>query len=220
MRKLVLSTHVTLDGFASGPDGELDWHFSHWNDEMEEAVAEQLSTVDTILVGRVTYEAMADYWPAAAANPEGRRKDIQFAEWMNRVAKIVFSSKLSPFNVESMHWNNTRLIKGDIVENIEALKKERGRDMIIWGGVSIIQTFIKLGIVDEYNIWIAPVILGEGKPLFSDPAALELELIRTKTFRSGVTLVCYRPGKHEQINNSKTFAPGNNHCSYATNRIK
>ena len=209
MRKLVLSTHVTLDGFASGPDGELDWHFSHWNDEMEEAVAEQLSTVDTILAGRITYEAMADYWPATAADPEGRRKDIQFAEWMNRVAKIVFSRKLSSFDVEAMHWNNTRLIKGGIVEKIEALKKEQGRDMIIWGGVSILQTFIKSGIVDEYNIWIAPVILGKGKPLFNDPAALELELIRTKTFRSGVTLVCYRPKKQQQVTNSKTFAAAN-----------
>ena len=220
MRKLVLSTHVTLDGFASGPDGELDWHFSHWNDEMEEAVAEQLSTVDTILVGRVTYEVMADYWPAAAADPEGRRKDIQFAEWMNRVAKIVFSRRLLPFDVEAIHWNNTRLISGRIVEQVEALKKERGKDMIVWGGVSIIQTFIGLGIVDEYNIWIAPVILGEGKPLFIDPGVLELELIRTKTFRSGVTLVCYRPKKQEQAGNAKTFAPGNYHCNYATDRIK
>lgn len=218
MRKLVLSAHVTLDGFASGPGGELDWHFSHWNDEMEEAVAVQLSTVDTLLVGRVTYEAMAGYWPAVAADPEGRRKDIQFAEWMNRVAKIVFSRKLSPFDIEGMHWSNTRLIKDRIVERIEALKNGPGKDMIIWGGVSIIQTFIQSGIVDEYNIWISPVILGEGKPLFNDPAALELELIRTKTFRSGVTLVCYRPKEQHSKNNTKIFASGNNHCSYATNR--
>lgn len=210
MRKLVLSTHVTLDGYASGPDGELDWHFSHWNDEMEEAMAEQLSTVDTLLVGRVTYEAMADYWPAAAADPEGRRKDIQFAEWMNQVAKIVFSKKLSPFDKEAMRWNNTSLIKGNIVEKITRLKLERGKDMIVWGGVSLLQTFMELGIVDEYNIWIAPVLLGSGRRLYLDPVTLDLELVKTKTFRSGVVLLCYRPKNQRQEKATKLFATRNN----------
>lgn len=211
MKKLVLSTHVTLDGFAAGPGGELDWHFSHWNDEMEEAMAEQLSTVDTILAGRVTYEVMASYWPAAAADPEGRRKDVQFAEWMNRTTKIVFSRRLSQADIKAMGWNNTWLIKGNIIDKMARLKMETGKDILVWGGVSLMQTFIESGIVDEYNIWIAPVILGRGRSLFPDPATLDLELVKTKTFTNGVVLLSYRPAKHPQEKPINLLATRINH---------
>ena len=211
MRKLVLSAHITLDGFASGPDGELDWHFSHWNDEMEEVFAGILSATDTILMGRITYEVMAEHWPAAAADPEGRRKDIQFAEWMNRVEKIVFSRKLSPFDQRAIGWSNTRLVRGKISETVDALKKEPGKAIIVWGGVSMMQTFIELGIADEYYIWVAPVILGQGRRLFDEPPALQLKLTKTKTFNTGVTLLCYQPGKAQKEKNN---------YSYATNSIE
>jgi dihydrofolate reductase len=191
MRKVILSTNVTLDGFMAGPHGELDWHFSHWNDEMEEYITEQGKSIDTILVGRVAYQSMADYWPTIAANPSARRKDLEFAEWMNSLPKIVFSKTL-----KEVGWNNSRLVKEKIPEEIAKVKQQPGKDMIMWGGVSIVNTFIKLGLIDEYQIWVAPVVLGNGKsPFKSIPKRRSLTLVKTKTFSNGVVILYYKQSK-------------------------
>jgi dihydrofolate reductase len=188
MRRVVLSTHVTLDGFACGPNGELDWHFDNWNDEMEEYVNEQTKNVDTILVGRVTYEGMAAHWPKIVNNPTARRKDIEFAWLMNTLPKVVFSRTL-----RSAEWNNSRVVNNSIEDEILRMKKLPGKDMIMWGGVNIVQTFIQRKLIDEYNIWVAPVILGEGKPIFKDVAKLDLRLVRSIEFSNGVVLFSYLP---------------------------
>lgn len=188
MRKVILSTHVTLDGFACGPNGELDWHFENWNDEMEEYVNKQTENVDTILVGRVTYEGMASHWPKVAMNPSARRKDIEFACMMNTLPKIVFSKTL-----KETEWSNSRVVNNNISEEIFRLKRQPGNDMIMWGGVNIVQTFIQRRLIDEYNIWVAPVILGVGKPLFKDVKKLDLRLTQSVTFSNGVVLFTYVP---------------------------
>jgi dihydrofolate reductase len=189
MRKVLLSTHVTLDGFMAGPNSELDWHFANWNDEMEKHVNDQRSEFDAILVGRVTYEGMAKHWTAQAADPLAAKKDVDFAKWMNELPKVVFSKTLL-----KLEWNNSRLAGENITEEISKMKREPGKDMIMWGGVGIVSTFIQLGLIDEFQIWVAPVVLGKGKPLFSNiKKGFDLELIKTKKFSNGVILNNYRP---------------------------
>src|ERR1043165_3659947 len=126
MRKLIVSMNVTLDGFMSGSNWELDWHFQRWNPEMSESLAQQLSKADTILMGRITYKAMAQYWTSSVSDPFFPREDIAFADMMNTHAKIVFSKTLKKTN-----WNNSKLINGNIEFEIAQLKHQHGKDMIV-----------------------------------------------------------------------------------------
>ncbi len=189
MRKLILSTNITLDGFMAGPDGELDWHFQNWNDEMGVYAMEQINAIDTILVGRATYERMAIHWPAVAVNLASDKGEIEFANKMNSLPKIVFSTTLS-----AVEWNNSKLVKANIAEEVVKLKQQPGRDMIMWGGVGIVATFMQLGLIDEYRTFIAPVVIGSGMRFGKDRSRnLDLKLLSTKTFSNGVVLLCYEP---------------------------
>ena len=188
MRKVILSVNLTLDGFMAGPKGELDWHMQQWNDEMGEYAFQQLSRVDTILVGRVTYQAMANFWPNAFKTPGSKKGDIGYAHMMNSYPKIVFSKTLS-----TVKWANSRLVKAGIREEVIKLKQQPGKDMIMWGGVGIASTFMQMGLIDEYRIWIAPVILGKGmRPGIEAKANCNLQLMNTVRFSNGVMLLCYQ----------------------------
>jgi dihydrofolate reductase len=174
---------VTLDGFFAGPNGEIDWHVV--DDEFNEYADDFLSSVDTLLFGRVTYQLMADYWPSPSATTD----DPIIADKMNQLHKIAFSKTL-----EKVEWNNSRLVKGNITEEIAKLKQQPGKDMAIFGSGSIVSTLTQLGLIDEYRIMVNPVVLGNGKPLFKDiHDKLNLKLLRTKTFRSGNIMLCYQP---------------------------
>lgn len=187
MRKLIVSMNVTLDGFMAGPDCELDWHFNAWNNEMAQAAAEQLSRADTIILGRVTYRAMAKYWPMQSMSLLCAREDIVFADMMNTHTKIVFSKTL-----QSAEWNNTRLVKRDIGKEITALKRRRGKDMIIYGSGKIVAALIPLDLVDEYQVWVHPIVLGKGKPFFPElQQSVRMRLFSTRTFSSGVVMLSY-----------------------------
>jgi dihydrofolate reductase len=189
MRKVILSTNVTLDGYMAGLNGELDWHFENWNEKMAEYAFGQLTMTDTILMGRVTYESMAEYWPEAEANPKGTRMDTEFARMMNTLPKIVFSTTL-----KEAGWNNSRIVRKNIEKEVKALKQQPGKDIIIWGGVRIVSTFISLGLIDEYRIFVAPVVLGRGLPLFKDiNDSFNLRLLKSRAFRNGVILLTYEP---------------------------
>jgi dihydrofolate reductase len=190
MKKLILSTNVTLDGFMAGPNKELDWHFDNWNEEMAEYAWQQLNNVDTILVGRGAYEGMSTFWPEAAVNPIIRKRDVEFAKRMNDLPKIVFSKTLS-----SVDWNNSRLASNSDVEEVAALKKMRGKDIILWGGIGMAQSFIEHDLIDEYRIWVAPIAIGNGIPLFTVHHKLNLKLLSSKMFSNGVILLVYAPYK-------------------------
>ena len=178
---------MTLDGFMAGPQGELDWHFPLWNEEMSEFAVEQLSMMDSILLGRITYQAMAGYWPAEAVRQGNNRKNIDFAGMMNDHTKIVFSKTLT-----TTAWQNTRLIKRNIAQEVTRLKQQPGLDIIIYGSGSIISRLMRLGLIDEYVLWVHPVVLGKGRPLFKEfPDRHILQLLRTKTFSSGVVILYY-----------------------------
>ena len=189
MRKVIVSMNVTLDGFMSGATGELDWHFNYWNEEMADHAGRQLSKSDTILLGRVTYQAMAQYWPYQAVNMSFPRENVVFAEMMNNYHKIVFSRTL-----KEATWHNSRVVNTNLRTEILRLKQQPGRDMIVYGSGSIVSRLLQLGLVDEYELLVHPVVLSKGKALFKGlQSGRALELFDTKTFSSGVIVLYYRP---------------------------
>jgi dihydrofolate reductase len=185
MRKIIVSNLVSLDGFFEGPNREIDWFVVE--EEFFEYAKELLRSVDTILFGRVTYEGMASYWPTQAA----KDNDPTITHKMNNLSKVVFSKTLS-----TVEWNNSKLVKGNIAEEIPKLKQEPGKDMVIFGSGSIVSALTRLGLIDEYRIIVNPVILGKGNPLFKDlQDKFNLELLKTKKLKSGVVIFYYQPGK-------------------------
>ena len=183
MRKMIFFMLTTLDGFYEGPNKEIDWH--NVDEEFNEFAIEQLNSVDVLLFGRVTYELMASYWPTPAATTN----DPIVADKMNSLPKIVFSKTLS-----SVEWQNTRLVKENIAEEISKLKQQPGKDLIIFGSSDLAVTLIQHGLIDEYRIMVNPVVLGNGKSLFKGiNHKLNLKLLKTKTFRSGNVLLYYQP---------------------------
>lgn len=186
MRKVIASPFVTLDGFMAGPHGEIDWNGPYFDKEMGDYIDEQFSNLGAILLGRVTYQMFAGYWPT-----QGVKDAPDFAEKMNSTPKFVFSRTL-----DHVEWNNSRLIKDNIVEEVQALKQQEGKNMIIDGSAGLIHSFTRLGLIDEYRIRLHPVVLGAGLPLFKDiKSTLNLKLVDTKIFRSGVVILHYQPEK-------------------------
>ncbi len=188
--------NITLDGFMAGPNTELDWHFQSWNDEMARHACEQLSAMDTILLGRVTYQTMANYWPFETLGPSSPREDIAFADMMNNYKKIVFSRTLEKVDPPAGGWKNTRLVKENIKEEISEMKQLPGKDMIIYGSGGLVQSFKQLSLIDEFRFWVAPVAIGNGMPLFKGIRnRLNLKLLKTKQVSSGVVILYYQPGE-------------------------
>ncbi len=186
MRKVIVSEMVSLDGFFSGPNGELDWHVVE--EEFNEFAIDQLNAMDTLLFGRVTYQGMLSYWPT----PDAIQNDPVVADKMNTLPKVVFSKTLD--RVEWGQWANARLVNGDIGGEISRLKQQPGKDMVIFGSGSIVSALTELGLIDEYRIIVAPVVLGNGVPLFKGiTKPVNLKLLRTKSLKSGVVLLYYEP---------------------------
>jgi dihydrofolate reductase len=183
VRKLYSFMVITLDGFYEGPNQEFDW--PNVDEEFNEFGIGQLNDSDVLLFGRVTYEGMAGYWPTPAA----RQDDPRVAELMNTLPKIVVSTTLT-----SADWNNTRLVGGNVDEEITKLKQQPGKGLAIMGSPSLTVSLIEMGLVDELRVLVNPVILGGGRSLFrSTTERLRLELLQTRTFRSGNVLLTYRP---------------------------
>ncbi len=183
--------NVTLDGFMSGENCELDWHFQSWTTEMAECLCEELSKADTILLGRITYNAMAKYWPLRSTDLSYCREDIAFAELMNSYRKIVISKTLS-----ETKWNNTQVVKKNLEREIMELKKQPGKNVIIYGSCKLVAALMRMNLIDEYQVWIHPVLLGKGKPLFNQgilyQKSIQMRLYKTRTFSSGVAVLYYQ----------------------------
>lgn len=183
MRKLTVYNFITLNGMYKGDDNDISWH-RHGEEEAQFS-ADSLAADNILLFGRVTYEMMASWWPtpmAAEAYPD-------VAAGMNSAEKIVFSNI-----IEDPKWNNTRVMNGNIVEQVCLLKQQPGRDMTILGSGSIVSQFAEAGLVDEYQIMIDPVVLGNGTSIFNGiKGTLALELIGHRVFKSGVVLLSYKP---------------------------
>lgn len=187
MRKVIVSMNVTLNGCMAGPNGELDWHYGLWGNDMARATCMQLSCADTILFGRITYEAMAGYWIAKGGNAFGPREDVDFTEMMNGYTKIVFSKTL-----RATRWQNSRLAKYGPAKEVHALKQLPGKDIIVYGSGGLISALNKLSLVDEYRLWVHPVVVDKGRPLFTKPKALAF--VEKTEFDTGVVLMVYKTG--------------------------
>ena len=183
MRKLIYSMGVSLDGFIAGPDGEIDW--SAPDVELHRFHNQQTRELGGHLLGRKLYEEMA-YWETADENPSAPEHELEFARIWKDTPKIVFSKTLE--KVEG----NARLARDGVAEEVAKLKEEPGKDLAI-GGAGLASTIIKLGLIDEYRLFVSPVVLGGGTPYF--PALderINLELVETQTFGSRVVYVRYR----------------------------
>ncbi|QES47198.1 deaminase [Streptomyces venezuelae] len=184
MGRIILPVSVSLDGFIEGPGRELDWHLV--DDELHTHFNEQLAPMGAFLSGRVTHELMAAYWPTADENPAASRPTAEFAAIWRDMPKYVFSRTLEP--AEHTAWNTTVVRRVDPAE-IEALKAAPGGDLAL-GGADLAASFMRYGLIDEYRLYVHPVLLGSGKRLF--PASDTRTLLRTAgthTFGNGVVLL-------------------------------
>lgn len=182
-RRLIVWNLMTLNGFFEGPNKwDLDWHNDVWGEELERFSLEQLASADLLLFGRVTYQGMAAYWPTAQGEGE-------VAEYMNRIPKLVFSRTL-----ESADWNNTRLVKDGAMEAVARLKQQAGKNILVFGSADLVAALLRHGLVDEYRIGLAPVVLGSGNPLFkASPEKLKMKLVDAKPLSTGCVILSYRP---------------------------
>ena len=187
MRKIIVTTWITLDGFLADPNGELNWVIV--DETMGKYENDLLSSADTLILGRVTYQSFAGAWPYVPENPSASEGEKEYARKLNSMRKIVFSKSL-----EKAEWSNSQLVKEVLPEEIAKMKQEPGKDMVIYGSASIVQSFTNLGLIDEYQLLVHPVVLGSGKPLFGGIAKpAQLRLLQTKSFPSGVVGLYYAP---------------------------
>lgn len=183
MRKIILQNSVSLDGFFEGPNREIDW--SMVDDELHAHMNERLSTMGAFLSGRVTYELMASFWPTAASDPTSTKPMVEFARIWLDMPKIVFSRTL-----EESRWNTT-VLREVVPEEIEALKAEPGGDLVL-SGADLAATFLQHDLIDEFRIYVHPVLIGRGNPVFSpSDTKATLRLAETHTFGNGVVLLRY-----------------------------
>jgi dihydrofolate reductase len=186
MRKLGVFNHVSLDGYFTDVNGDFSWA-RNGNDDAEYAafVAENASGGGMLVLGRITYQLMAGFWPTA----EATRHAPAVAEGMNRMPKIVFSKTL-----DQASWQNTRLVKGDLVAEIRKMKAEPGEDMAILGSGSVVSQLAQDGLIDEYMVVVNPVVLGKGRTMFDDvKAKVALKLTKTRVFGNGKIFLSYKP---------------------------
>ena len=184
MKRLAVFNSVTLDGYFTGKDGDLSWaHEGSDDPEFRAFVAGNASGDGTLLFGRITYEMMSSYWPTPAA----AKNDPQVAEGMNRMRKVVFSRSL-----EHASWSNSTVMSGDLAREVRDLKDGSGTDLVILGSGSVVAQLAGTGLVDEYQLLVCPVILGEGRTMFEGverrPA---LRLMETRAFANGRVFLRY-----------------------------
>lgn len=183
MRKLTVFNFITLNGFYKGLNEDIGWH-KHGGEEAE--YSEEMLTLNNVLLfGRKTYENMVSFWPT----PMAKELFPQVAEGMNKAEKIVFSTTLS-----DVPWKNTTVMNGNIVEKVSQLKQSPGNDLTILGSGIIVNLFSDNNLIDEYQIMVDPIAIGEGNSIFRGiKHHLDLKLTETKTFKSGVVLLIYKP---------------------------
>lgn len=185
MRKLVLFAHMSLDGFAGDINGGLG--FLTYNEELQQFADELVKTVGAPVYGKNTYHLMEGYWPTVLNDPNANGHALAHAKWVQEIPKIVFSTTL-----ESADWNNTTLIKDNIEEEVNNLKQQSGKDLVIFGSPGLAKSLMNLGLIDEYQITLHPVIMGVGISLFEGNTQMSnLKLLESKTLGSGVVTLHY-----------------------------
>ena len=181
--------HTSLDGFVAGPNGEMNW--ISIDEEMFDFVATMTDKADTALYGRVTYEMMQSYWPNAGKQANASKHDKEHSAWYNKVSKVVLSKTLSGKELE-----NTTVISDHLAENINKIKDQAGKNVLIFGSPRASHSLLSLGLIDEFWLFVNPVLLGEGMPLFKGISEMtKLNLLETKRFSCGVIALHYETKK-------------------------
>jgi dihydrofolate reductase len=193
MRKIKLQMQLTLDGFVGGPNGEMDWMTWNWDDELKSYVSELTNEVDCILIGHNLAKGFIPYWASVKADPSNPEQP--FGSLMTDTPKVVFSRTL-----QSSEWDNTT-IANDPVQEVKRLKAQPGGDIIIYGGASLVSSFIKHDLIDEYNLFVNPVAIGNGLPIFKEnDKKFELKLVSATPFPCGIVTFQYVPsGRTNQV---------------------
>lgn len=190
MRKIVSFVHLSLDGFVASAQGGLDW--VSITEELFDYVGQRIQQTDTALYGRVTYQMMEAYWPTAAARPNASKHDHEHSRWYKTARKIVLSKTLSETN-----HSNTKIIHSHLSEEINKLKQEVGSEVLVFGSPSATHALMAENLIDEYWIFLNPVLLGQGIPLFKNiKDRTKLKLIMSKAFASGVVCLQYEVKRH------------------------
>ncbi|MEO5595279.1 MAG: dihydrofolate reductase family protein [Chitinophagaceae bacterium] len=185
MRKITLLLHTTLDGFVAGPNGEMDW--IKIDSEIFDLVGNLTNDADTALYGRVTYEMMDSYWPDAGSQPNATKHDIEHSRWYNKVNKVVLSKTL-----KSNEANKLAVIAGNVLHEIEKLKSQPGGNILIIGSPGAAHSLMEHNLIDEYWLFVNPIILGKGIPAFAKIMnKVILQLVTGKVLSCGVTALQY-----------------------------
>lgn len=185
MRNLIFFMHSSLDGFVAGLNGELDW--VKLDDSMFDFVATMTEKADTALYGRVTYEMMQSYWPKAGEQPNATKHDIEHSAWYNNVSKVVLSK-----TIQETGPQNTKVISDNLSDNINKIKQQDGKNILIFGSPGASQSLLNQGLIDEFWLFVNPIILGQGMPLFKNiTGTTKLKFVESKTFECGVIALHY-----------------------------
>ena len=185
MRKLISFMHVSLDGFVAGPNGELNW--AKVDEEIFDHVGKRISEGDTALYGRVTFQMMESYWPTAADKPTATKHDIEHSKWYKNVHKVVLSNTM-----KDAELNNTTIISDNISNRMNEIKQQAGNDILLFGSPTATHALMQHGLIDGYWLFVNPIILGQGIPLFVDiKDKIKLKLISAHQFTCGVNALDY-----------------------------
>lgn len=185
MKRLVLFTHTSLDGFVAGPKGEMDW--IKVDDDMFEYAGQRTREADVALYGRVTYEMMEAYWPTAADQPAASKHDIEHSKWYNSVAKVVVSRAM-----KGAKPANTRLVGNNLAGEVTKLKQGAGKEIVMFGSPTVAHALMAENLIDDYWLFVNPILLGQGIPLFKDiKNKAALTLAASNVFSSGVICLHY-----------------------------
>ena len=190
MRKVFLNMTMTFDGFFAGPHGELDWMSQTPDQELNDDIVAFFQRVDQGFIGYPTASGMIPYWLNVAKNPSASKAERAIAQAVNTLHPLIISRQ-----EEKLVWENTELLvvksDHDLVEAVKKIKQQPGKDLGVPGGIRTAQTFVRLGLIDEYVLMVHPVTIGNGKRIFTNKVSLEL--VSAKTYKSGVMRVWYRP---------------------------
>jgi dihydrofolate reductase len=193
MRKIISFMHISLDGFVAGPNGEMDW--IKVDEEIFDYAGKRIGEGDTALYGRVTYEMMESYWPGAGDKPTASRHDIEHSKWYNKVHKVVLSKTMNPDSYREAGSTNTKIISENLSDRINEIKQSRNggsQDILLFGSPTATHSLMQLNLIDGYWLFVNPIILGRGIPLFVDiKDKIKLKLLTTRQFACGVTELNY-----------------------------
>ncbi len=178
---------MTVDGYIAGPKGEMDFMVWNWDADLIEYVKEITDPVDCIVLGRKLAEGFIPYWASVAAEPQ--HAEFAAGQKFTDTHKVVFTKTL-----EESTWENTVLAKGDLAEEINALKNKAGKDIIAYGGANFVSALIKEGLVDDFHLFVNPNAIGNGLPIFGKlDHNLTLELVKARSFECGIVVLNYKP---------------------------